>query len=245
MQGASLILTSYQDSLGRAMDIVANNVANVNTTGYKRENIAFDSYLIKPTPKDSFKFAVDYGTYRDVAQGATIVTGNPLDLAIQGKGYFPVQTEAGIRYTRSGSFMLNAEGEMVTPAGLKVLGDGDQPIVFPTDAQDILISSDGTITAKTGGGSTIQVGTIRPVQFENEQSLTPLGDNLYAATEAPMTESDGVVVQGAIEQSNVQAIEEMTKMIEVSRTYQLVTRLLEKESQRQSKAIERLGQITA
>ncbi len=244
MQGAGLVLTSYQDSLRRAMDVVANNVANVNTTGYKRENIAFDTYLIQPTQKDSFQFSVDNGTYRDAAQGPTLMTGSPLDVAIQGQGYFAVQTSAGIRYTRAGSFQLNNEGALVTPAGDQVLGDGNQPIILPTDARDILIASDGTITALTGNGtSATQFGLLRPVKFQNEQGLSPVGNNLYAATETPEPDTESRVVQGSVERSNVQAVTEMTRMIEISRSYQMVARLLDNENQRQSDAIRRLGKI--
>lgn len=245
MQGAGLVLTSYQDSLRRAMDIVANNVANVNTTGYKRENIAFDTFLSQPTPKDTFQFAVDSGTYRDPQSGPTMMTGGSLDVAIQGKGYFPVQTAAGIRYTRAGSFQLSAEGDLVTPDGHQVLGDGNQIISFPADAKEILISGDGTITAQSGAGTTVQVGRLVAAQFADEQSLLPVGDSLYLATQQPETESSTKMIQGAIEQSNVKGIEEMTRMIDVSRTYQMVSRLLEKENQRQLDAVKRLGKISA
>lgn len=245
MQGAGLVLTAYQDSLRRAMDIVANNVANINTTGYKRENVAFDTYLSQPTPKDTFQFAVDNGTYRDAQQGPTAITGSPLDVAIQGAGYFPIQTPAGIRYTRAGSFQLSNEGALVTSNGDQVLGDGNQALAFPTDARNILISSDGTITAETGAGATVQVGRFVPAQFADEQSLVPVGDSLYRATKEPETTTPSKLVQGAIEQSNVKGIEEMTRMIDVSRSYEIVSRLLEKENQRQVDAIERLGKFTA
>ncbi len=246
MQGAGLILTSYQDSLTRAMDITANNVANVNTTGFKRENVAFDTYLMRPAPQQTFSFAVEKGTYRDTAQGPTIMTGNPLDVAIQGEGYIPIQTAAGLRYTRSGAFQLNNDGDVVTAAGDKVMGDGNQAITLPTDARDILIGPDGIITAISGTGtSSLQVGKLSLVQFQNEQGLTPVGNNLYSANETPQPSTEGRFVQGAIEQSNVQSITEMTRMIEVSRTYQQVVRLLELENDRQSRAIQRLGKATA
>jgi len=248
MQGAGLVLTSYQDSLRRAMDIVANNVANTSTTGYKRENVAFDTYLSQPTPHDSFAFAVDNGTYRDAAQGPSVTTGNPLDLAIQGEGYFAVQTKGGLRYTRAGSFQLNPSGELVTAAGNQVMGDGNQPLTFPDDATDILIAGDGTISAVDTTGSKIDIGRVKPARFADEQSLLPIGDNLYVATTQPEPDSDtapqSTVVQGSIEQSNVQAVEEMTRMIDVARSYQMVARLIEKENQRQSDAIQRLGKVS-
>ena len=246
MQGAGLVLTSYQNSLNRTMEITANNVANVNTTGYKRENISFDSYLSRPAPNQVFQFAVESGTYRDANQGPTLMTGNPLDVAIQGAGYIAIQTQAGIRYTRAGSFQVNNDGDLVTINGDKVLGDGDQPITFPSDAREIVIATDGTITAQSGSGTaSTQLGRLRVVGFENEQSLMPIGNGLYTTSAAAQPNDDSRLVQGAIEQSNVQSVTEMTRMIEVSRTYQQVTHLLELENERQSRAIQRLGKATA
>lgn len=246
MQGAGLVLTSYQDSLGRAMDIVANNIANVNTTGYKRETAAFDTYLVRPTTTDTFQFAVDSGTYRDGSQGATIMTGNPLDVAVQGRGYLSVQTPGGVRYTRAGAFQLNSEGDLVTAAGDRVLGDGGQTITLPTDARDILIANDGTISAMTGTATqATEVGRISMVKFSSEQKLSPIGNNLFSAEETPEPDTDSRIVQGAVEQSNVQSVKEMTRMIEISRAYQTVVRLLDTENQRQTSAIQRLGKISA
>jgi len=246
MQGAGLVLTSYQDSLTRAMDITANNVANINTTGFKRESIAFDSYVVRPTGDQSFDFAVESGTYRDTAQGATVMTGNPLDVAILGKGYIPVETSAGTRYTRAGAFQVNNDGDLVTSEGDKVLGDGDQAITIPSDAREILIGSDGTISAQTGtGAEATQLGRLRVVTFDHEEALQPIGGNLYMANETPTPSDESKVVQGSIEQSNVQAVSEMTRMIDVSRTYQQVTHLLELENDRQRQAIQRLGRFSA
>src|ERR1700733_13460588 len=104
MESPSLVLLSNQEALQRAIDIVANNVANSSTTGFKREGIEFDTLLSQPTPDETIDFVVDRATYRDASAGPINPTGNPLDLAIQGAGYFQVQTPQGIRYTRSGSF---------------------------------------------------------------------------------------------------------------------------------------------
>lgn len=246
MQGAGLILTSYQDSLARAMDITANNVANVNTSGYKRENIAFETYLSRPAPAQTFHFAVENGTYRDAAQGPVITTGNPLDVAVQGEGYIAIQTTAGIRYTRAGAFQLSEEGDLITANGDKVLGDGDQAITLPADAREIVIGADGIITVQSGSSTTAtQVGKLSVVKFQNEQALIPTGSNLYATNEVPEPSVNSRLIQGAVEQSNVQSVTEMTRMIEVSRTYQQVARLLELENERQTKAIQRLGRASA
>ncbi len=242
MQGASLVLTAYQDALTRSMDVTANNIANINTTGFKREAVAFDSYISRPTPKQQFVFAIDQGSYRDAGQGATIATGNPLDVSVQGEGYIPVQTPQGINYTRAGAFQLNPEGELVTAQGHKVLGDGNQILSFPTNAKDILISPDGTITASAGGGAApVQVGKLSVMKFENEQKVLPIGDGLYQTEQVPTLSENGRVVQGSIEQSNVSAVKEMSRMIEISRTYQRVVRMVQTEHDRRTKAIQRLG----
>jgi len=246
MQGASLVLTSYQDSLSRAMDVVANNVANINTTGFKRHDIKFESLVNRPTPAERIVFGVDRGTYRDTSPGPLYNTGNPLDIAIQGPGYFQIETRNGVRYTRGGSFQLNAAGEIVTGNGEKLLGDGDQPITVPDDAQDLTIGADGIITVKSGTGiSVTQVGKLKTVTFADDQDLQNAGNGLYATTQRPLPDTKSVYVQGVLEQSNVQAVNEITKMIEIMRTYQQVIRMLDNEHQRQSTAIDRLAKTTA
>lgn len=246
MQGAGLVLTAYQASLAKAMDITANNIANLNTSGFKRETIAFDSYLVRPEPKQTFLFAVESGTYRDAAQGPTLTTGNPLDVAIQGEGYIPVQTEAGIRYTRAGAFQLNNEGDLVTASGDKVLGDGNQQITLPPDAREILIGTDGTVSAKSGNSAEATlIGKLSLVKFQNELELMPVGNGYFNTTQEAEPSTSGRLVQGAIEQSNVQSVSEMTRMIDISRNYQKIVHMLEAEHERQKSAIQRLGKITA
>jgi len=244
MQAAGLVLTSYQDSLARVMDIVANNVANINTTGFKRQEVAFETYMMHPTPQDKWSFSVENGTYRDTSSGPSVDTGNPLDVALQGQGYFAVETPEGVRYTRAGAFMMNADGEIVTPAGYKLLGDGDQAITLPADASDITISADGVVTAKSGTAS-VQAGKLRAVKFANEQELQIVGNGLYQTSQPAETDTEAHFVQGAIEQSNVQSVTEITRMIDVSRSYQQVLHLLDLENQRETNAINRLGKATA
>lgn len=245
MQGASLVLTSYQDSLSRALDIVANNVANSSTTGFKRQDIQFESLISSPTPTDRIVFGVDRETYRDTSPGPLTTTGNPLDIAIQGPGYFQIQTQNGIRYTRGGSFQLNAAGEIVTGSGEKLLGDGDQPIALPDDAEDILIGADGIITVMSGTGiSSTQVGKLKTVVFTNEQNLQYAGNSQYTTGETPTPDTASSFVQGMIEQSNVQSVNEITHMIEIMRNYQQVIRMLDNEHQRQNTAISRLSKTT-
>lgn len=246
MQVSGLVLTNYQDALTRALDVVANNIANVNTTGYKRQEVQFETLVNRPTPSEQINFGTDRGTLRNTAQGPLLTTGNPLDVAIQGEGYFPIQTQTGMRYTRGGSFVLNGEGEIVTPTGDKLLGDGDQPITVPDDARDITISADGTISAKSGTGKDVtQLGKLKIVKFSREQDLQITGNNLYSASETPQPATDSVLVQGMVEQSNVQSVNEITNMISILRNYQHVMRMLDQEHQRMTTAINRLSKATA
>lgn len=246
MQSAGLILIAHQDSLGRAMDVLANNIANINTTGFKRENVAFETLVSQPEEGDRSYFATDKGTYRDTAQGPVLTTGSPLDLAIQGKGYFPIQTQEGTRYTRGGSFQLNAAGEIVTASGDKLLGDGEQPITVPENAEDLHIGADGIVSVKSGAGSSVtELGRIRLVRFEREQAMQILGNGLYKTEESPQPDPESRLVQGAVERSNVQPVIEMTRMIEITRSYQSAFRLLDLDNQRQNSAISRLARASA
>ena len=243
---ANLIMNSYMDSLTRAMDVVANNVANASTTGFKRQEVQFDTLITHPSVGEQTDFASERGTFRDVTQGPMLTTGNPLDVAIQGAGYFMVQTKDGTRYSRGGSFQVDSSGVMVTASGDKVLGDGDQPITVPSDAQDLHVSADGVITARTGGSATTtQIGKLKVVKFKDEQSLQALGGGLYSTGAAPDPDPDSRLVQGMVEQSNVQSVGEMTKMIDILRNYQMAAHMLDLDNQRQTDAINRLGKVAA
>jgi flagellar basal-body rod protein FlgF len=246
MQGASLILTAYQDALSKAMDVVANNVANINTTGFKREELKFDTLLSQPTTQDKYQFAIDKGTFRDTEQGPSLKTGSPLDLAIQGAGYFQVQTSAGTRYTRSGAFQLNSQNQIITANGDKLLGDGDSPIIIPEDANEVVISADGVVSTRTGNSNnSTEIGKLKLVKFQKEQAMQMVGNNLYNTSETPQTDTDSGVVQGMLEQSNVQSVTEITNMIEINRTYATAVHLLDTESQRMKDAITRLSKASA
>src|SRR5258708_4928268 len=144
MQSASLVLLSDQQALQRAIDVVANNVANASTTGFKREGIAFDTLLSQSTSGQPVSFVVDRSTYRDASTGPIQATGNQLDLAIEGPGYFQVRglDGASTNYTRGGAFQVNNEGQIVTLSGQPVLSDGGQPITLPDTVTQINISGD-------------------------------------------------------------------------------------------------------
>ena len=246
MQSASLVLLSGEQALQRAMDIVANNVANSSTSAFKREGISFDTLMSQSAPGEKLNFVVDRSTYRDTSVGPIETTGNQLDLAIQGSGYFPVQTPAGTRYTRGGSFQVNSQGQLVTQAGLPVLADGGQPISIPDTTTELDISGDGFVTARIDNGANLaQLGQIIVQGFDNEQAMVPEGRGLYSTDQTPKPSQDGSIIQGAIEQSNVQPILEMTSMIQVQRSYEQTANLISQENTRLSTAITTLSKTTA
>jgi flagellar basal-body rod protein FlgF/flagellar basal-body rod protein FlgG len=254
MQNTLLVGLSRQMVLERQMDVVANNVANINTSGYKADRSLFEEYLASGAHEDNFarsdrrlSFVQDRATFHDFSQGPTEETKNPLDVAIDGSAFLVVQTPAGERYTRDGGLQINNQGQLVTASGYQVLGDSG-PIVFqPTDKQ-INIASDGYVTVLEGTNRIDSVrGKLRMVSFTEAQKLLKEGNNLYSAgegaTAAPDTTSR--LRQGFIEKSNVNSVTEMSRMIEITRTYTQVSALLQQQSDLHKSAIEKLADVPA
>jgi flagellar basal-body rod protein FlgF len=254
MENALLIGLSRQMVLERQMDVVANNVANVNTNGYKADQSLFQEYLKTGAHEDNFigrdravSYVQDSGTYRDFSQGAVQSTNNPLDLAIDGSAFLVVQTAAGERYTRDGGLQLNNQGQLVTVSGDPVLGNSG-PIVFQPTDHDINVSPDGTITVLEGNGRTDSIrGKLRLVSFADAQKLLKEGSNLYAAGEGgtPQPDLKSAVRQGFLEKSNVNSVAEMSRMIEVTRTYTQIATLLQQQSDLHKSAISALADVPA
>jgi flagellar basal-body rod protein FlgF len=254
MENALLIGLSRQTALERQLDAIANNIANVNTAGFKADNTLFEEYLNTPAHEDNFvgsdrrvSFVQDRGTYRDFAQGAMSETKNPLDVAINGSAFLAVQTPAGERYTRDGSLHIDNQGQLVTAAGNPVLGTGG-PIVFQPTDHDVNITPDGIITVVEGSGRTDSIrGTLRLVSFTDAQKMLKEGYNLYSAGDggAPQADTKSRVQQGFVEQSNVNAVGEMSRMVEVSRAYSAIATLLQQQAELQKNAIQQLADVPA
>lgn len=246
MESASLVLLSNQTVLERAMDVVANNVANASTTGFKREGIEFDTLLSQPTDGQSLDFVMDRATYRDTSNGPIEPTGNPLDLAIQGAGYFEVQTAGGIRYTRAGALHINSEDTLVDASGDPVMSDGNQAISIPDSTTEINVAGDGFITARTDNGTSLaELGKIALVKFTDEKQLQAQGGGLYTTAEPPQPADNAIIVQHALEQSNVEPVTEITNMIRIMRSYEQVANMISNESTRLNNAIDKLSKTTA
>lgn len=212
------IMLSRQLALFRDMDVTANNIANANTTGYNAEHVLFSSFLTKDVNqgvKNPMSFAHDVSSFRRTESGAMYVTGNQLDMAIQGgKTYFMVETPLGTRYTKAGNFQLDGSGMLVTSEGYPVLDNSGQRIAFPENVQDVQVGEAGNVKVNGEDFTTLGLAT-----FENEQVLERLNARLFKSDIAPdPTSTEARVVQGMLESSNVQPMIEMTHMIDISRS---------------------------
>lgn len=254
MENALLIGLSRQMTLERQMDVVANNVANVNTTGFKADRSVFQEYLNSGAHEDNFvgsdrsvSYVHDRATFHDFTAGPLELTKNPLDVSIDGNAFLVVQTPGGERYTRDGSLQINNQGQLVTASGYQVLGSSG-PITFQPTDKDINIASDGNVTVIEGVNRIDSVrGKLRLVSFAQAQKLLKEGSNLYAAGEGATAQPDTAsrVRQGFIEKSNVNSVLEMSRMIEVTRTYTQISALLQQQSDLHRTAIEKLADVPA
>ncbi|MGE5502943.1 MAG: flagellar basal-body rod protein FlgF [Actinomycetota bacterium] len=245
MENTSYIALSRQAALWRQMDVVANNMANVNTPAYKGEAMMFREYLADTRSSDraiggKLAYVQDVGVLRDTHEGPMSKTDNPLDVAIHGDGYFQIETQAGMRFTRNGHFRLDEGGMLVNSQGFAVMSDSDNPLIFAPNETRIEISGDGTVSTENG-----PVGKLKVVKFANDQELRKAGDGLYETTLAPETVTRPEVVQGMMEESNVQPVLEITRMTQIMRQYEGVQKLIDAENDRQLKAIQTLARINA
>lgn len=243
MENALLVSLSRQMALARELDVIANNVANVGTNGFKARSARFNEYISPSARADTFQtpdrrlsYVIDKGTPIDLSLGTIERTGNPLDVALQADNYFAVQTPQGERYTRAGSLGINARGQLVTQAGQPILGEGG-PIVFGSTESNPRIAADGTVSSDQG-----QRGKIRIVRFDNPRALASEGTNLFSSTTAAQPAGPQARLEtGAFERSNVKAVSEMTRLVEVQRAYQTMSSLMAKTDELRAKAITRLA----
>lgn len=226
MEHAGYTTLSRQSGLAREMQIVANNIANAATTGFRSEGLVFSEYVQQTNHGPSV--SVGQGNVRNTSfeQGTLTKTGGKFDLALEGDGYFLIETPAGERLTRSGAFSPNADGDLVTHSGYRVLDVGGAPVFVPPGAM-VAISVDGTLSAD--GNPLGQIGVVRPV----EQSDMVREDGvLFRADSGVELAQDARILQGFVENSNVNAVHQLTRMIEIQRAYELGQSFLESEDER-------------
>jgi flagellar basal-body rod protein FlgF len=256
MDNALLIGLSRQVALRRNLEVVANNIANVNTTGYKSDSLIFEKFLMPEAssgefPSDSRQvdYVRDRATWHNFGAGPIQRTGDPLDVAIDGNAFLVVQTAGGQRYTHNGALQISSTGALVTNMGDPVLGVGG-PIQFQNTDHDISIGEDGTITVREGASATSDStrGQLQLAHFDNAGQLQKQGSSLFLAppgvTPQPAPQT-GRVVQGSIEQSNVNAVSEMSRMIEITRAYEQISILLQQENTERTTALDKLSAVPA
>lgn len=229
-----------QRILQRRMDVTANNLANISTSGFKADMLVLNETSPAPArsedrPND-VRFARDMGLARDMTQGSISLTSNPLDIALEGPGFFMVQGPAGTLYTRDGAFSLNADGHLVTSDGHNVLDAGGAPITIDPQGGAPVIGRDGAINV--GGNEVARLGI---VSFARPGALEKVGDNLWDAKGQSSQGFEGVAVQGALEGSNVSPVLELTRLIEISRAYQSANNMVSNEDDLRKRTLERLG----
>lgn len=236
------------DAQAERMRIIANNLANVNTTAFQRDRAEFATLAYQMVTAAGARSSGDNqyatglnlgtgvrltGTGRITSQGSINTTSNPLDLAIEGEGYFQIQRPDGSTgYSRAGNFHLSAEGKLVTTDGMPVMPE----ITIPDGAQSITIGQDGTVSVTVAGQSEAQeVGKLELARFVNPAGLQALGNNLYAVTGASgeaqtgpaNAEGRGAIRQGALESSNVNVVQELVDMIETQRAYEVNSKMIQ------------------
>jgi len=240
MDNSGYVALSKERALFRQMDVVANNIANADTTGYKSDGMIFEQFLVNAGNHEKVAFTNDVSTYKDMSQGQLVSTYRDLDAAISGEGFFVVNTPLGPRYTRAGNFVMRSDGALVTQQGYEVLDEGGQPIVFQEEDSDIVIREDGTITV---GSTNDERGKIRLVRFDNPQKLQKLPGGFFKTDDPalPVDENETKLQQGMIEKSNVSSVQETVNMIKISRAAGNTGKMLSDLHDLEMRAIDTLG----
>ncbi len=238
MDLAGYVALTRQSGLAKELQSVANNIANLSTTGYRREGVIFaEEVQALPVEGGSVAMTEARARYADELQGALQETGGPLDLAIEGDGYFTVMTPQGERLTRAGAFTRNADGTIVNPDGRPLLDEGGGEIVIPFEARNIGVSADGTLSVD--GAPVARIGLVR---VEDQTRLFREAGVLYRSEGGTTPVEDGRVVQGFLEQANVSPVAEMARMVEVQRAYEYGQKLMDQEDERIRLVVRTLGQ---
>lgn len=247
MENLLLVGLSRQMALRRELDVIANNVANVSTNGFKARSARFAEFLGPTARAETFtgrdrrvSFVIDQGTPIDLTAGSVERTGNPLDVAMRGDAFFAVQTQGGqTRYTRDGGFEFNARGQLVNSSGHRVMGENG-PIEISPNETNPRIAEDGSVITDQGVR-----GKLRFARFNSPAQMRSEGQNLFSTTENPQPAGPQARVQpGAIERSNVKPVIEMSRLVEVQRAYSSITGILGRADEMRRDAIRRLADLT-
>jgi flagellar basal-body rod protein FlgF len=244
MDTTLLVGLSHQLASYRSMEVIANNIANASTPAFKRESVKFQEMVMQVQPAEgdttpqTVSFVQDKGVVRDLTAGRIETTHAPFDFAVNGSGYFVVNTQNGDRYTRNGHFTLDASGRLVTEDGNAVQGEGGD-VTITGDDGDIHVAEDGTISGKQG-----QIGKLRLVKFDDETALKKEGASLYSTDQSAQAVTDSKIHQGMLETSNVEPVVEISHMLDVLRAYQATENLTQSQEDLMRQAIDKLGSVS-
>lgn len=244
MDNALYVGLSRQITLRRELDIVANNIANIDTTGFKVENLMVETEPAAPAatfgaPRP-VKFVIDRSVGRDFGQGVLRSTGGVFDLGIQGDGFFRVRTADGEQFTRDGQFHMDADGRLLTADGSAVLDEGGGDIVIDPKLGPVTIAKDGVVSQ--GRERLAKVGL---AEFPELTVLEKAGENRFRNTSnvQPAAPVGSVIHQGMLEGSNVKPISEITRMVEITRAYESITKMVEANADLSRRSVERIGKL--
>ncbi|MEM6649919.1 MAG: flagellar basal-body rod protein FlgF [Pseudomonadota bacterium] len=227
---------SRQTGLMKELEVLANNIANAGTAGFKREASVFTEYVQSRGNEPSLSMGAFRGHYAVLDEGAYIETGGTYDVAIGGEGFFAVQSPQGVMLTRGGQFQRDAQGQLITPDGYPVLDEGGGAITIPPEARQIAISPDGTISVDNIATAQLGVFSAPP------GSLERMGDNLWKPTDRYTFIDTPTVRQGYVEQSNVNPVLEMARLVEAQRLFEAGQNILEQNHRRQEQMIRTMGE---
>lgn len=243
MSNIGYVSLSQATALERSMNMTAHNLANASTSGYKAINPLLKS-ISDTSTGDGISYVVDKGTYLDLTKGPLTPTGNPLDIAVSGDGWFSFQLDGGeTGYSRHGQFIVDVDGQLKTSTGLPLLDAGGGPVTLPDDVgQNVVVTTSGTITDPDGA----ILGTIGVFKIEQEARMTPVGRGMYQLpgnAAAPQPMEAPTVSQGFVEGSNIQAVLEMTRLIDIQRAYENSVKLMTEDDSLTKTSIQRLGRV--
>src|SRR5687768_11290637 len=244
MDNTMYVGLSRQMTLRRELDVLANNIANADTAGFKVESL-----MVAAEPRNlpaadggrsTIQFALDSGVARDFSQGALMQTDSPFDLAVEGEGFFQVQTQGGLRFTRDGRFGIGRQGQLVNASEHAVLDAGGGEILLDPQKGPPSVGPDGTVSQR---GEVI--GKVGVVRFASLAALSKDGDGLYRndSNLQPEAAPDARVRQGMVETSNVKPVTQITQLIQVSRAYESIARMMNSTADLSTRSIERLGRV--
>ena len=237
MDNAIYATLGRQSGLMQEMRTVANNIANASTTGFRREGVIFSEYISALKGNEpSLSMAYANGRNIDLQQGGLTQTGGSFDFTIEGEGFFMIETPQGNQLTRAGSFIPSPEGSLLNPDGYRLLDPGGTPITVPAGAHDIGLAPDGTLSA--AGEPIAQIGVFLP---NDPDALRYVGGTRFRADAGAEPVEQATLLQGYLEDSNVNPISEISRMIEVQRAYELGQNFLDREDQRIRSVITTLG----